>query len=392
VICVSDSNTSGPNSDSKGDAVPAPPLEDALFEERWEPRALVARSGDADHRSRARTWLILADTTGVGEALTARLRANGERVTVARWGSAWRQHDAHIELRAGERGDMDRLLAATSISAGARLDHVVHLWSLDTRLPSTYSDPATAAAALDAAETLAVTSARHLAQALVGAGSSARLWFTTRGTHAVSPHAVSPHVGNPHRLNEPAVSAQVVDVPAMNTPTVNTPTVNLLAPNAFQTVNNAPIEIQQAAVNGLALTIGQEHPELRCTTIDLDRASRAPSQVTSLTAELLADDVETRVAWRRGTRYAARHAAARWPRESALPTAVRDADTADVADTANVADTAGETATSRIERTAREEAAERFRSTTIPRSPACTPITEPLRTPRMPPTSQTVQA
>ena len=82
-------------------------------------------------------------------------------------------------------------------------------------------------------------------------------------------------------------------------------------------MGNTPIEIQQAALNGLALTIGQEHPELRCTTIDLDGASRAPAQVTSLTAELLADDRETRVAWRRGIRYAARLAAASWPRDIA---------------------------------------------------------------------------
>ena len=71
-------------------------------------------------------------------------------------------------------------------------------------------------------------------------------------------------------------------------------------------------------MNGLALTIGQEHPELRCTTIDLDGASRAPAQVTSLTAELLADDRETRVAWRRGVRYAARLVAAPWPREARI--------------------------------------------------------------------------
>ena len=138
--------------------------------------------------SRARTWLILADATGVGEALTARLRANGEHVTVARWGSAWRQHDAHIELRAGERGDMDRLLTAAT-SASGRIDHVVHLWSLDTRSPEAYSDCETATAALDTAETLAAASALHLAQALVQAGSTARLWLTTRGTQAVHPQA-----------------------------------------------------------------------------------------------------------------------------------------------------------------------------------------------------------
>ena len=111
-------------------------------------------------------------------------------MTVARWGSAWHQYDAHIELRAGERGDMDRLMAIAA--APGPIDHVVHLWSLDTRSPDAYSDRDTASAALDTAETLAAASALHLAQALVQAGSTARLWLTTRGTQAVNPQAGSP--------------------------------------------------------------------------------------------------------------------------------------------------------------------------------------------------------
>jgi myxalamid-type polyketide synthase MxaE and MxaD len=280
------------------------PLEDALLEERWEPRELVSATG-ASRPSRARTWLILADGTGVGEALAARLRANGERVTVARWGSAWHQYDAHIELRAGERDDMDRLIAIAG--ASGPIDHVVHLWSLDTRSPDAYSDRDTASAALDRAETLAAASTLHLAQALVQAGPTARLWLTTRGTQAVNLQSGTPRTPN---ANGFAVSS--------------TPTLNLIASNVFRAINTS-VEIQQAAVNGLALTIGQEHPELRCTTIDLDGASRAPAQVTSLTAELLADDRETRVAWRRGRRYIARLVAAPWPREAAPHTALPSA-------------------------------------------------------------------
>jgi hypothetical protein len=252
----------------------------AVLEEHWQPRALAAAAGgDADRRSCARSWLILADATGVGEALAARLRANREHVAVARWGASWRQHDAHIELRAGERGDMDRLLAAVGASAasaagaaGGRIDHVVHLWSLDARFPEVCSDRDAGAAAFaseldaafDAAEALAIISARHLAAALVRAGSTARLWLATRGAQNVA-QAVS--IGH-----EPTITR---------------------------------IDLQHAAIHGLALAVGQEHPELRCTTIDLDGASRAPAQVTLLTAELLADDPETRIAWRRGTRYAA---------------------------------------------------------------------------------------
>ena len=246
----------------------------AVLEECWHPRALAATAGDGpDRRSCARSWLILADATGVGEALAARLRANREQVTVARWGTTWRQHDAHFELRAGERGDMDRLL--TAVTASGRIDDVVHLWSLETRSTETCGDRDPVSASLDPSKTLAVISALHLAQALVQAGSLARLWFTTRGTQLAS------------TAHEP---------------------------------NAAPTENQQAvlaaAINDLALSFGRKHPELRCTTIDLDGASRAPAQVTSLTAELMADDPETRIAWRRGTRYAARLVAAQWSGEA----------------------------------------------------------------------------
>jgi myxalamid-type polyketide synthase MxaE and MxaD len=308
------------------------PLEDALLEERWEQVELAIPASDASRvtHAGARTWLIFADATGVGEALTARLRANGENVTVARWGTAWRRHDTHFELCASERGDMDRLLTVAA-SINGRIDHVVHLWSLDTRSPEAYGDCETAAAVLDTAETLAAGSTLHLAQALVQAGSTARLWLTTRGTQAVnapigsayegSARTGSPHAGRQHAggFGLDAVSAPAVISSAVDERAGNTPTMNLLASHAFRALNSGAVEIQQAAVNGLALTIGQEHPELRCTTIDLDGASRAPAQVTSLTAELLADDRETRVALRRGIRYAARLVAAPWPREAPAP-------------------------------------------------------------------------
>jgi NADPH:quinone reductase-like Zn-dependent oxidoreductase/NAD(P)-dependent dehydrogenase (short-subunit alcohol dehydrogenase family)/acyl carrier protein len=63
--------------------------------------------------------------------------------------------------------------------------------------------------------------------------------------------------------------------------------------------------VTQSAVLGLGRTIGMEHPELRCARVDLD-ASQPETAVDELVAELLADDGEDEVAWRGGTRLAAR--------------------------------------------------------------------------------------
>ncbi|MGH7735956.1 MAG: SDR family oxidoreductase, partial [Gemmatimonadales bacterium] len=66
-----------------------------------------------------------------------------------------------------------------------------------------------------------------------------------------------------------------------------------------------PVSIAQAPVWGMGRTIGHEHPELRCTRVDLS-AGGGPEELRALFHEVWADDRELDVALRDHRRYVAR--------------------------------------------------------------------------------------
>ncbi|ADO71800.1 modular polyketide synthase [Stigmatella aurantiaca DW4/3-1] len=66
-----------------------------------------------------------------------------------------------------------------------------------------------------------------------------------------------------------------------------------------------PLALAQAPLWGLGLAVRDEHPELRCTLIDLD-PDPAADGVGCLFQELLTPDREDRIAWRGGARFAQR--------------------------------------------------------------------------------------
>jgi acyl transferase domain-containing protein len=90
-------------------------------------------------------------------------------------------------------------------------------------------------------------------------------------------------------------------------------------------VPGAPVRVQQAPLAGMALVIAQEHPELRCSLVDLDAAAAA-SGTETLANEMDRGADETRVAWRGGTRYVPRLARARLDDTGGAETAVVRAD------------------------------------------------------------------
>jgi natural product biosynthesis luciferase-like monooxygenase protein len=130
---------------------------------RWEPRSVVpAAEVPAGAGER---WVILADCSGVGDALAAALEGQGATCEL---------------IPASARNGS---LAARIRAAGG--GEIVHLWSLDA-----------AAASLEAAQETGVASALDIVQGLAGAprGRAGRLWLATRGAQAVedgSPLAVA---------------------------------------------------------------------------------------------------------------------------------------------------------------------------------------------------------
>ncbi|HEY1279363.1 MAG TPA: SDR family NAD(P)-dependent oxidoreductase [Acidimicrobiales bacterium] len=100
-------------------------------------------------------WLILADSSGVGDGVAARLRSGDGRTVVVRRDT-----------------DVERVL---SEAADDGFDAMLHLWSLDDD-------------AIDAG----LRSALHATQALIRHGGATRLWFVTRGAQPLGAAAPDP--------------------------------------------------------------------------------------------------------------------------------------------------------------------------------------------------------
>ena len=124
---------------------------------------------------------------------------------------------------------------------------VIHLWGLDAASPS-----------IDAVQELGCGSALCLVQAMVQMDWTAppRLWLVTRNAQPVG--------------------------------------------ELVEAVNPA-----QAPLWGLGKVIAIEHPELRCTKVDLSPAADSV-EIQALVQELAADDLEDQIAWRNGVRHVAR--------------------------------------------------------------------------------------
>jgi len=215
------------------------------------PAAVVPASNGKAASSR---WLIFADQTGAGAQLATWLRERGDAVTLVTAGAAFRRvQPEHFEIDPVHREDYQHLLK----QAGGDWHGVVHLWSVETAgLSDSFETIITA-------QQKGCLSVLHLVQALSEAGLTRqpRLWLVTAGAQAL------------------AEAAQ-------------------------------PPAIAQSPLWGLAAVIANEHPEFKCTRVDLDFSpvAKAPAQadLTLLLQELLAAPDEDQVAFRHGKRYAAR--------------------------------------------------------------------------------------
>jgi acyl transferase domain-containing protein len=215
-------------------------LDDCLFEVVWREASLPSPS-----ETPPRAWLVVADRSGLGRALTAKLAADGDRCVLVHLGTSYALEQGTATIDPSSNADPARLLEELR-AAGFVPDGVVHLGSIG-------GAPWENASAGDVAtsKTHGITSALHLTKALVDAPSRPRLWILTSGAHAVGP------------------SERAVD----------------------------PL---QAAVWGLGRTLRHEHRDLHCVCVDVHPA--APSAVDGLVGELRASATEPEVALRSGAR------------------------------------------------------------------------------------------
>ncbi len=114
------------------------------------------------------SWLIIADSSGLGDALAAQLALNGCRCRIAHRGNDFAEtSEDHFTLRAEVPEDWQHLITACAEQSP---DRIVYLWGLDEQNP--------------AAELLGTDGLFHLAQAL-DLAKKQRIDVVTRGAQAV---------------------------------------------------------------------------------------------------------------------------------------------------------------------------------------------------------------
>ncbi len=216
------------------------------------PLAVSGKNGSASTAKRERgSWIILADESGMAEQLAERLRAEEQTPILVHAGDSFAAHSAQqFSLNPGAPEDFKRLLREALTPDLPPCRGIVHLWALDAP-PFATITPAN----LMAAQFKTIAGALHIVQALqaVATAKSAGLWLVTRRAQPVGP--------DPGELAVP-----------------------------------------QAPLWGLGKVIAMEHPELRCTLVDLDAAGG----VLELQREIMTQDSEDQIALRRGVRHVPR--------------------------------------------------------------------------------------
>lgn len=235
--------------------IPPHGLLDCLYELQWhiQPAQTIARV-ESDNTG---YWLIMADDTGVSSELERLLESHGAQCIVAVPGDYYARIGTKCyQLNPRHPEDFQHLLHDAFSSDRLPCRAIIHLWSLrDIAHMSS--------AALQSALQQTCASVLHLTQALVQTGwrDLPRLWLITRGAQAV----------------ETAIDT------------------NGLA---------------QVAIWGLGRTIMHEHPEVRCTCVDIDQ--RALPDDPALFIECWSGTtishtpVENQIVLRYGARYVAR--------------------------------------------------------------------------------------
>ena len=219
--------------------------------------AIVAQvSGSSSSQlSSSRGWLILADERGVAQQVAERLREQKEVCTLVKIGQRTQLEESEVLSLEPDDVEGYRELLSVVKERMPEVLGVIHCWGLDAPDPQQMD-----AMALEEASRLGCGTVLSWVKALATSSGEAspRLWIVTQG-------AVTTGKGQ----------------------------VNLSG-------------VSQSSLWGMGKVIALEHPELRCTCIDLDANASLSDQAASLWTEVWSGDREDQVALRQDERYVAR--------------------------------------------------------------------------------------
>jgi acyl transferase domain-containing protein/acyl carrier protein len=245
---------------------------DLLYELAWQPADGPA--APADPAQDGRTWLVLADTTGVGDHLAAAVTRGGARCVRVVPGEEYRwDGGGEATVRLDDADDLVRLL--TEVDAGDAALDVVHLWSLGHEETEQHS-----ATALLRAQQDGCMSAVRAAQALARtrSGLPTRLWLVTRG--AVRPTATGTGTA--------------------------TGTATGTGEGAAEAPATPPLALGQSTLWGLGRSLQQEHAGIWGGLVDLDPVAGPEPLAAQLLGEITGRQGEDQIALRDGNCHVAR--------------------------------------------------------------------------------------
>jgi acyl transferase domain-containing protein len=230
-------------------------MTDCFFNLQWQLKALSSET-KSQHPAAPNPngrWLVFADSRGIGQRLKSLLESRGKNCIQVFHGQTFRVLETgDYELNAAEPDQFRLLLKHALADSSSPWRSVVHLWSLD----AVKTEDATPAS-LDVSQEGGCGSLLYLVQALaqMGLRDAPRLWLVTGGAQAAAEMGV--------------------------------------------------VAVAQSPAWGLRRVVAHEHPELRCSGVDLSLAC-TNDEIDALAEEFDADGIEDQIAFRGRERYVAR--------------------------------------------------------------------------------------
>lgn len=228
-------------------------IDNWLYHLAWEPAPQLSMPSLSNPSGK---WLLLSDTAGTAEYLQKLLTAQGEICVTVHAGDTYEKLSIdRYQVNPYQAHHFDRLLTDINMSTSPFYRGIIHLWGVKA---TSHEESMPSVASLQETQEEGCGSLLYLVQALAKQSLDVwpRLWLANKGSQQVQ-----------------------------------------------QTDDQ--LNIASAPLWGLGRTIAYEHPDLRCTNIDLS-SQVEESEIVAFCQELFADLPENHIAFRGDNRYVGR--------------------------------------------------------------------------------------